>query len=81
MGQQLWIMFRIIIRMQRKRDLIGFNQGLVVCARQAGFSVSVTADLLGFSCTAFSRGYAEKKFCVGNWLVDKIWFELKGRLQ
>lgn len=38
--------------------MIGF--GLIVGARQAVLSISITADLLGLSCTTASRVYAEK---------------------
>ncbi len=45
--------------MGKKKDLSYFEHGRVVSARQAGLSSSKTADLLGFSCTTFSRVYRE----------------------
>ncbi len=41
--------------MGKKRDLSDFEHGMVVGARQAGLSISITADLLGFSRTTISR--------------------------
>ncbi len=45
--------------MGKKGDLSDFERGIVVGARQAGLSISETADLLGFSCTTISRVYRE----------------------
>ncbi len=45
--------------MGKKGDLSDFERGMVVGARQAGLSISKTADLLGFSCTTISRVYRE----------------------
>ncbi len=45
--------------MGKKGDLRDFECGLVVCARRAGLSISITADLLGFSRTTISRVYRE----------------------
>ncbi len=42
-----------------ERDLSDFGRGMVVGARQAGLSISKTADLLGFSHTTISRVYRE----------------------
>uniref|UniRef100_A0A8C9SXX1 Uncharacterized protein n=1 Tax=Scleropages formosus TaxID=113540 RepID=A0A8C9SXX1_SCLFO len=61
--------------------LSDFHCGMIFGARQAGFSVSVTAYFLGFSCTTISRVYSEwcKKqktasewqFCRWKHLVDE----------
>lgn len=40
-------------------DLSSFDRGMIVGARRAGSSVSVTAKLLGFSRTTVSRVYTE----------------------
>ena len=48
-------MFTTTIRMGKQCDVSDFNLGMIVGARRAGLSVSVTADLLGFSCTTVSR--------------------------
>ncbi len=45
--------------MEKKGDLSDFECGMFVGARQAGLSISQTADLLGFSCTTISRIYRE----------------------
>ncbi len=45
--------------MGKKGDLSDFERGMVVGARQAGLSISKTADLLGFSRTTISRVYRE----------------------
>ncbi len=45
--------------MGKKGDLSDFERGMVVGARQAGLSISKTADLLGFSRTTMSRVYRE----------------------
>ena len=45
--------------MRKKGDLSDFERGIVVGARQAGLSISETADLLGFSHTPFSMVYRE----------------------
>ncbi len=45
--------------MGKKRDLSDFECVMVVGVRQAGRSISKTADLLGFSCTTISRVYRE----------------------
>ena len=49
--------FKSSIRMGKKGDLSDFERGIVVGARQAGLSISKTADLLGFSRTTISRVY------------------------
>ncbi len=45
--------------MGKKGDLSDFEHGMVFGARQAGPSISKTADLLGFSRTTISRVYRE----------------------
>ncbi len=45
--------------MGKKGELSDFERGMVVGARQAGQSISKTADLLGFSRTTISRVYRE----------------------
>ncbi len=45
--------------MGKKGDLSDFERGMVVGARQAGLSISETADLLGFSHATISRVYRE----------------------
>ena len=45
--------------MGKKGDLSDFERGMVVGARQAGLSISETADLLGFSHSTMSRVYRE----------------------
>ncbi len=45
--------------MGKKGDLSDFERRMVVGARRADLSISKTADLLGFSCTAISRVYRE----------------------
>ncbi len=59
MGQELQLMFTSTIRMGKKNDLSDLDRGMIVGARRAGLSVSVTADLLGFSHSTFSRFYSE----------------------
>ncbi len=45
--------------MCKKGDLSDFERAIVVGGRQAGLSISKTADLLGFSHTTISRVYLE----------------------
>uniref|UniRef100_A0A803JXL7 Tc3 transposase DNA binding domain-containing protein n=1 Tax=Xenopus tropicalis TaxID=8364 RepID=A0A803JXL7_XENTR len=45
--------------MEKKGDLSHFERGMVVGARQAGLSISQSAQLLGFSRTTISRVYKE----------------------
>ncbi|NP_001373575.1 uncharacterized protein LOC103908774 [Danio rerio] len=45
--------------MGQKGDLSDFQRGMIVGARQAGLSVSDTAELLGLSRTTVSRVYRE----------------------
>ncbi len=45
--------------MGKKGDLSDFERGMVVGARQAGLSISKTADLLGLLRTTISRVYRE----------------------
>ena len=52
-------MFTSTIRMGKKWDLSDFDRRMIVGARQAGLSISVTADLLGFSHTTVSRVCSE----------------------
>jgi len=47
--------FKPSIRIGKKGDLSDFEHGMVVGARQAGLSISATADLLRFSRTTISR--------------------------
>ncbi len=66
--------------MGRKGDLSDFEHGMVVCARQAGLSISKTADLLGFSRTTISivnrewsekeKIFSERQLCGRKCLVD-----------
>jgi len=62
----------------RKKGISDFELGMVVGARQAGLSISVTY-LLGFSCTTISRVYSgpkkrdvysEQQVCGQKCLVD-----------
>ncbi len=55
---QLQLMFTLNIRLGMICD---FDCGMIVGARQAGLSVSETADLLGFSQTTVSRVYSKIK--------------------
>ena len=43
----------------KKCDLGDFDRCMIIGARRAGLSISVTADLLGFSCTRVIRVYSE----------------------
>jgi len=45
--------------MGKKGNLSNFERGMVVGARQAGLSISQSAQLLGFSHTTISRVYKE----------------------
>ncbi len=45
--------------MAKKGVLSGFIHDMVVGSRWAGWIISETADLLGFSCTAISWFYKE----------------------
>ncbi len=72
--------FKPSIRMRKKGDLSDFERGMVVGARRAGLSISITADLLRFSRTTISRVYrewsekekisSEQQLCGRKCLVD-----------
>ena len=57
----------------RKGDLNDFERGMVVGARQAGLSISETADLLGFSRTTISWGL-QRKYPVSGSCVEEMPF-------
>ncbi len=61
--------------MGKKEDLSDFERGMVVGAREAGLSISKTADLLGFSQTTISRftenGQKKRKYPVSGSCVDE----------
>ncbi len=79
-GQDNLLKFKPSIGMGKKGDLKNFEHGIVVGNRWAGLSISQTADLLGFPCTAISRVYrewlekekisSERQFCGRKCLVD-----------
>ena len=48
-GQEVHLFFTPNFRMENKCDLIDFDSGMVVGARQGGLSISEPADVLGFS--------------------------------
>ncbi len=58
-GEDNLLKFKPSIKMGKKGDLSDFERGTVVGARQAGLSISNTADLLRFSHTTISRVYRE----------------------
>ncbi len=58
-GEDDLLKFKKSIRIENKGDLSDFERGMVVCARRAGLSISITADLLGFSRTTIFRVYRE----------------------
>lgn len=74
-------MFALSIAMGKTCDLSSFDRGMIVGARRAGSSVSVTAKLLGFSRTTVSRVYtewcqkqktsSERQLCGRKCLVDE----------
>ncbi len=47
--------------MGKKGDLSDFENEMVVGARQAGLSISKTADLLGFSSLGFTENDPKKR--------------------
>jgi len=55
---------KLNVRMGKKSDLSNFECGMVVGARQAGLSISQSAQLLGFSRATISSVYKE-------------WFEMR----
>ncbi len=57
--------------MGKKRDLSVFERGMVVGARQAGLSISKTADLLGFSLGFTENGPKKRKYPVSGSCVDE----------
>ena len=66
------------MQMGKKCDLSHFHRGMIVGARQGGLSISETADLLGFSCTAVSRvsrewckKHSEEEFCRQKGLINE----------
>ena len=58
-GQEGQLLFRPNTRTGIKCNLIDFDRGMTVGARQLGLSISKTADLLEFSCRAVSSLYKE----------------------
>ncbi|XP_059206171.1 uncharacterized protein LOC131985141 [Centropristis striata] len=48
-----------VLHMGKSRDLSEFERGMIVGARRAGYSISETANRLGFSRTGVSRVYRE----------------------
>ena len=64
-----------------KFDLSDFSCSMIVAARWAGLSISVTVDLLGFSCTTISsvrsewcenqKTSGEQQSCGRKCLVDE----------
>ena len=67
--------------MGKTKDLSAFEQGMVVGARFTCLSVSITATLLGFSCSAVSHVYQEwsrtqrtsnqRQASGRKWLIDE----------
>ncbi len=57
------------IRIGTKGDLSDFERGIVVGARQAGLSISKSADLLGFSRTTIFRVSSERQLSGQKCLV------------
>jgi len=57
--QCVWSNSKRNVRMWKKGDLSNFECDMVVGARQAGLSISQSAQLLGFSLTTISRVYKE----------------------
>ncbi len=83
-GEDYLLKFKLSIKMGKKGDLNDFERGMVVGAWWAAFSISKTADLLGFSCSTISRVYREwfekgkissewpKIPCWGQWRMGRL---------
>lgn len=63
-GLQLWVMFTSSIRAWEECDLRDFDHYMIVGERQAGLSISLTTDLLGFSNTTTCRVSSVSSACL-----------------